>query len=215
MPASTQRAHFEPAWTGDSFVGLRQVSRHDLGPDGIRATDTNLQWFWRKRRRGQPRTGEAFALHWRDPARNNFRYIVTKRGRVRPMTRAELRRTHWTPAQVHRWRRGPSKHSAKPRTYKAMARRAVALDVVIIGELKTPAFRRPVPAQYVVDAAVAVGHPPWFMALYGSMPRCRGKCRAVIKAGGQFAVIFGRFQRLRPTFRRAVRSWRVKPTRVW
>lgn len=216
MPITTQRAHFEPAWKGDRFIGLKIVSKSQLGPDGIRAIDNNIQWFWRKRKKGSPRSGEAFALHWRNPARNNFPYIVDEQtGRVRPMTPAELRRTDWQPSEVHRWRRGKSKHSAKPRTYKAMARRAAKLGVVICGELKTPAFRRKIPAQHVVNAAISVGHPPWFMALFRSMPYCRGKCKAIIRAGGQFAVIFGRYQHYRSKFHKAVKRWPVQPTRVW
>lgn len=214
MPASTQRAHFDPAWRGDSFAGIDTVAKQSPGEDGVRAIDNNFQWFWRRRRRLGRRRGIAFALHWRDPGKNNFRYILDG-GRVRPMTRAELRRTRWTAEQVRRWRRGPSRTSAAPRTYAAMVRHAVAKDVVICAELKSPAFRRRVPAQTLVAAAKRAGHPPWYMALYGSMPYCRGKCKAVVNAGGEFAVIFGRYQHHRTYFRRAVRSWRVKPTRVW
>jgi len=214
MPPSTQRAHFEPAWKGDRLIALDQVAARPPGPDGINAIDCNFQWFW-----NDPKIpaegGEAFALHYAAPGRNNFTYINAGNGRVREMTRAELRRRKWRPEQVRRWRRGPTLDSASPKTYRQMAAHAVEVGATITGELKSPAFRRHIPARHVVTAAKQAGHPPWFMALYGSMPFASGKCAAIIGAGGEFAVIFGRYQSLRAGFRKAVKTWPVKPTQVW
>ena len=217
MPAHTQRAHFEPSWKGDRLEALAEVARHPLGRDGIRAIDCNFQWAWRDPA-DHTKGGGAFALHWGNPAQDNYHFIVLEGGRhTRPMTRAELSLNvaHWPLEAVHRWRRDASHTSARPPTYAAMVREAVRLDVVICAELKSKAFRLLGPAAHLVHTARHYGHPPYFMALYRSMPYCREKCAHVVRAGGAFAVIFGRFPEHRAAFAQAVPSWPVQPTRVW
>lgn len=97
-----------------------------------------------------------------------------------------------------------------------MIREAVKLGVTITAELKSKAFGLELgPAAHLVATARHYGHPPYFMALYRSMPYCREKCAHVVRAGGAFAVIFGRYPEHRTAFAQAVKSWPVKPTRVW
>lgn len=218
MPAQTQRAHSDPSWVGDRLGALDDVARQGRGPDGIIAADRNFQWAWHDPR-FHSRGGAAYCLHWEDPHRNNYRHILEAGGkRTRPMTRAELGRsiTRWRASDVRRWRRTSSIHSERPPTYVAMARKAVAVGVVITAELKSNAFAEQLPARQIVNAAKRAGHPPYFMALYGSMPLCRQKCQAIVRAGGQFAVIFGNWQYLRKgRFAVAVKFWNPKPTRTW
>lgn len=214
LPKHTQRRHFEPAWKGDRLSAMAVVGHMRPGRDGIRAVDVNLQWYWHRGQVGI--SGEAFAGHYAAPGRNNWRSIVDG-DRIRPMTRAELRKTNWAAEDVHRWRRRVGEGWEQPATYRQMAAAAIAHGVRIIAELKDPAFALDVVAHYIVAEAAAAGHPPWFMALFGSMKKCREKCSAIRRAGGQFLVIFGRAsltRRWRPVFRVRVRTWAIKPNAV-
>jgi hypothetical protein len=159
MPASTRRAHFEPPWRGDRPLGILATARKRPGPGGVRAIDVNLQ---------VSKEGTAWASHWGVPKKDNWKYIVDAHSHhVRRMNRAELRRPMglWTDAEIVRWRRGPSKASARPHTYREMARLAVHHGVTICGEVKSRRFAEPAVAAKLVNDARLVGHPPWFMAL--------------------------------------------------
>lgn len=218
MPANTQRAHSDPSWLGDRLAALDDVARQPKGPDGIRAADRNFQWAWHDPS-NVSRGGVAFCMHWEDPHRNNYNFILTSDGkRTRPMTGGERGRSilKWRATDVYRWRRTSSVHSERPPTYAEMVRKAVAVGVVITAELKSNVFATKMAAQQVVNSAKRAGHPPYFMALYHSMPYCQQKCQAIINAGGQFAPIFGNWQYLRRgMFAVDVKRWNPKPTRVW
>lgn len=217
MPAHTQRAHSDPSWKGDSLAALDLDKHRTKGPDGIIALDKNFQWVWNDPK-DHSKGGFAVCMHWGNAGQNNYHHILTDGGkRTRPMTPAERSRSinDWRATDVRRWRRTASVHSERPPSYAAMVRKAVQVGVIIIGELKSSAFATKMAAQQVVNAAVRAGHPPYFMALYGSMPKCRQKCQAIVKAGGQFAVIFGTYQWRRKQFHLAVKLWNPKPTREW
>lgn len=207
MPAATHRAHFEPPWRGDRLAAIYAVGRKRPGPGGVRAIDVNLQ---------VSKEGTAWAAHWGIPKKDNWKYILGTNGHVRKMTRAELRKPMgtWTDAQIHRWRRGRTAGSARPHTYREMARAAVHHRVVICGELKSRRFAEKAVAEKLVADAKAVGHPPWFMALI-NMKNCRGKCEAVRNAGGHFAIIFGRFRSLARRAPADWHAWSPKPSRIW
>lgn len=207
MPPRTNRAHYTPSWRGDRPAALQQVGRKRLGPGRVRAIDVNLQ---------VSKDGTAWAMHWGIPKKDNFKYILATNGRVRKMTAAELRRnvSAWTDAQIFRWRRGRVKPSARPHTYREMARIAVLHHVVICGELKSRRFAEKAVAERLVHDAKLANHPAWFMALI-NMKNCRGKCEAIRDAGGHFALIFGRFRGLARRAPADWDRWRHKPTRIW
>jgi hypothetical protein len=218
LPRRTQRKHWEPAWKGDRLSAMAVLGHVAPGRDKIRAADTNYQWYWRRGQKGI--AGEAYACHYAAPGKNNWRHIkagATAKS-IRPMTRTELRRTEWDAEDVALWRRPKAKGGwEKPATYRQMARAARAHGGYIIAELKDAAFALLAVARYMVAEAAAAGHPPWFMALFGSMTKCREKCAAIKQAGGQFLVIFGRAsltRRWRPVYRLRVRTWSIKPDAV-
>ncbi|MCW2758046.1 MAG: hypothetical protein JWO46_1792 [Nocardioidaceae bacterium] len=210
MPAHTQRHHFEPPWRGDGPHGIDVTSHDKPGPDGLRCIDQNYQ---------VTRDLEPVCMHWARPRQNNYRYILNPGAkRARKMTVREANRpvSRWTLSDVRRWRRTAAADSARPHTYAELAAYAVKHGVTICAEMKSGKFARDDVAARFVASAKAVGHAPWGMALYGSMARCAGKCRAVIDAGGEFAVIYGRYRkRFQPVFKRTRRTWLVQPTRVW
>lgn len=183
MPAVFPRDHYEPPWKGDSLVGILLTARRPAGKDRYKVIDQNYQW-------GQEC---AWCLHWGIPARDNYLYYLEPGAKkARPMSFRE-RHKHvngWTDAQISRWRRSPDPKSARPRTYATMCKYAVAHQVIIVAELKSPAFATQKAAEYMVDTALKLGHPPFYMALI-NMRYCAGKAKAIHMAGGQFAVIFG------------------------
>lgn len=208
MPARTNRAHFEPPWRGDRPLAIIAVGRKRPGPGGVRAIDVNLQ---------VSRDGTAWAAHWGIPKKDNWKFILDARShRVRKMTKDELRRpmSQWSDEDIAHWRRGATRTSPRPRTYREMARLAVHHGVVICGELKSRRFAETNVAERLVADAHAAGHPPWFMALI-NMKDCRGKCEAIRNAGGQFAVIFGRFRILARREPADWSSWHPKPNHLW
>jgi hypothetical protein len=217
MPEHTQRAHSDPSWTGDSLAALDTVAKMAVGPDGIRAADRNFQWAWNDPK-DHSKGGIVFCLHWAHPPLNNYHYLLEPGAKkARPMTHAETARSvsRWPSALVRRWRRTADPKSAQPPTYGAMVKKAVSVGVVITAELKSDEFAIPEVAAQVVATAKFYKHPPYFMALWYSMPNCKGKCEAIVNAGGQFAVIFGTHQEYRTRFAEAVKTWPVQPTRIW
>ena len=85
------------------------------------------------------------------------------------------------------------------------------VGITIVLELKNKPFARRAIAEQIVRTAKNAGHRPVFMALY-NMAKIREKAAAVVKAGGQFAVIYGKRQFLRRLSRHAAKKWAVKPT---
>lgn len=212
MPTNTRRAHYKPSWRGDSVRAIRRLGRRSGEPK----IDVNFQWIWEDPR-DHTLGGKARAMHWTKPFRNNYHFILEPESRrARPMTRAERNRPvgAWRDADVRRWRRTWRATSAHPPTYQTCVNAAVRAGVVITAELKSPAFGTDAAAQYLVNAARHAGHPPWFMALI-NMKNCRGKCEAIERNGGQFAVIFGRFRSLARKPPPDWAAWNPKPTRLW
>jgi hypothetical protein len=215
MPARLPRKHFKPSWRGDRPAAIRALGRKAKRQHRDLAIDINFQWVWIDpfdRAKG----GRARAMHWTTPKRNNYRWILERNGKCRRMTRTELNQpvSRWKDAEVARWRRTRNPHSERPNGYGGLVRLAVQNRVIIAAELKSPDFARDVAARYLVNAARAAGHPAWFMALI-NMKNCRGKCEAIERNGGQFAVIFGRFRRLARKPPADWSDWNPKPTRLW
>lgn len=204
MP-NTQRAHADPK-AGDGKAFIRKVARSRAGADGIKAADCNFQLVRDKQGRDM-----AVMMHWTTPAANGYTRVKTARG-WRGMTTAERRRpaSSWGFEGVRTWRRP---NGERPMTYGEAVRYAASKGVVIVAELKSTRFASEAKMREMVAAAKRAGHPAWFMALYGSMRDCRGKCAATIDAGGQFQVIFGKHQKFARTTPPDWSDW-VKPTRV-
>lgn len=214
MPPRTRRWHAPKGkgeWWGDRLQALNVAARQDY-----RYIDQNVQWAWRNPA-DHALGGTAFVMHWGFPGRDNYRFILDPHTRrVRRMTRTELRRPifDWPAAQVHLWRRHRWRSSARPMSLAVHARRATAVGIQIIPELKARAFMQHLPAAQVGATMRRHGQQPWFMALW-SMWGIEQKTAAVIDSGGQFAVIFGGRTERMPAAEAQIRQWKVQPTRVW
>jgi hypothetical protein len=183
MPAVFPRDHYEPPWKGDSLVGILLTARRPGGHDHYKVIDQNYQW-------GQKC---AWCLHWGIPEKDNYHFYLEPGAKhARRMSFRERHRhiSGWSDAQVSRWRRSESPKSARPQTYATMVKYAVSHHVIIVAELKSPAFNTAQAAHYMVNTAKAHNHPPFFMALI-NMRNVRSKAKAIHLQGGQFAVIFG------------------------
>ena len=214
MPLQTQRAHFDPK-VGDSWHAIQRTAHLSIGQDAIRALDMNFQLVPRRipdGHGGYAIVWVAMSMHWAKPGKNGYDRFVGADGQIHMMTRRQRRMTaqEWGYDGVMTWRRATGE---RPLTYEEAIAYAAEHGVVITAELKSPRFAR---AQATLEAMVtackAVGHPAWFMALI-TMKDARGKCAAVIAAGGQFALIFGRFRWTRKPKDWA--AWKPKPTRMW
>lgn len=202
-----------PEWTGDTLGALDVAKR-----EGFRYIDQNGQFVFRDphaARNGGSLSGTAFVMHWPDPARNNFRFIIDGK-RVRPMTTIELHAAvndYWTEADVRRWRRGPSGDSERPQSYAAHAGHAAHVGICLVLELKNAAFAHDHVAQQLHATARRVGHRPIFMALWG-LPKIKAKCEAFVKAGCEFAVIYGNDpgHRMKHIADRETQLWAYPPT---
>ena len=188
MPRALPRTHFKPSWKGDRLYAIKLVSQMKAGGDGKKAIDMNFVWGQHK----------AWCLHWNTPYMNNYYfYLDPGAKRARRMKTKELRRPvqQWTDVQIARWRRSPNPNSAKPASYATCVRYAHSKGVIVVAELKSAAFATEEAASYMVRNAKKSQHPAYFMALL-QMKNCRGKAEAIHKAGGEFAVIFGRAKSL-------------------
>ncbi len=217
MPKKTQRHHFDPSFKGDGLHGIDVVAKDPVGPDGIRCGDFNFQQVWTDPKDHSKGSG-AMCMHWGNARQNNYHYIVVKgTKRVRKMTEEELDRhvSEWHNEDIYRWRMTADYDSTAPVSYATMVKYAVKKNVYIAAEIKSKTFGEGDIMEHLVKTANYYGHPPWFMALYRTMPGCRDKCAATIRGGGQFAVIFGTSQNNRTRFYAAVKTWPEKPTRVW
>lgn len=207
--------HAKPA-ASDNYGFLASLNADECA-------DVNLQWVWHNPRfRTKESGGAGFGLHWADAIKNGYRWIVDVRTkRVRRMTKAELHRSlsKWSTAGVMRWRRGPSKNSARPRMYSELCAYVRKHGGTIVGELKSLAFGT---YGWIMEQLVATakrhGHAPWFKAL-ATMRLAAAKCAHTVRAGGQFALIFGKAikgRAARLTRGRAITAhWSVPPTRIW
>jgi hypothetical protein len=173
-----------PYWLGDSPRAVARAARMKVGADGGRYVDVNVQKTY----------DGAICMHWGNPGKNGYHYIVSGRRR-RALTRAETHRplTHWRSSQLVKLRRtrrpGLSYASrVRPYTYYEMVRYAASKRVTIIGELKSPGFGVASAAKQLVRWAHAAHHRPWFMAL-AEMANWEGKAKAVHDAGGEFALL--------------------------
>lgn len=216
MPRSTRRRHESPKY-GDAQSAIARARGGCL--------DINLQTvlvdLGDGRRRHMPVTG-----HWGRLGSDGWTHTTLGRQRgLRRLTRAEKRLTYqqW----VNRHGRGlralqslrkPGRRGSAPTdsclTWNQAVAHAERVGTVLTPELKS---RRFATHSYISEHMVAVcrkhDHPLWAMALL-NMWRPQDKCRRMIGAGGQFALIFGRARHLARGSSK-IRSWPVQPTRIW
>ncbi len=201
MPPSTQRHHESPR-RGGAQSAIRRTSALALGRDGIRAIDMDFSLV----------DGVALSLHSNTPRRSGYSRYVDPSGHLRKMTRAQarMRASAWGVAGIQSWRRP---NGDRPLTYAAAVRYAVARGVVICAELKSRTFASVQVMSSLVADSQRADHPAWFMALL-NMKNAKGKSHTVRAAGGQFALIFGRFRSLT---RHPPRNWSTwtKPAQIW
>lgn len=203
LPGHVHRRHEHPD-TSDNYGMLHRLSREPVGADGILAGDINGQLFWSRKDNRYVIAG----AHWRAPGPNGYTRIRRRLGRgTRPMTTKELHRTSWTWEQAQRWRRP---NGERLRTLDELYAMAVLLGVVIVLELKNPAFTYLNVATDLVAAARRHDHPAWFMVLDDLRPRY--KVAAVRQASGQIALIFGRDGTERPG---DWDRWTHYPNQIW
>jgi hypothetical protein len=171
--------HLEPYWLSDSPRGIR-IARRSTPKDRKCFKDLNLQELL---------DGDGF-IHYGTPRRNGYRFI-TKRSGIgrRALTVKELDRNFyfWTSKDFKRLRRtrylGTSYESrVRPMLYRQGIRVCVRHNVVPCVELKSIGYTN-------ASRVVKLMHPvALFMALY-KLPYCLKKGQAVIKSGGQFAIL--------------------------
>lgn len=204
MPVNPVRQLHDTPARGDNKSAILRAAQ----PGGPFAIDGNLTIL----------CGEIWLLHWTTAARNGYTRVVDKRtGHVRPMTKFERHApgSWWGKSGIKRWRRPNGEH---PLTYDEAVAFAVKHHVVIIGELKSRLFAQQKWANKVVAIAKKHDHPAWFKGLF-NMKFPGGKAKAIRAAGGQFALIFGKFVKGRKARlaagRRTTKKWVKQPTRIW
>jgi hypothetical protein len=221
MPAQLRRGHAIGAeWRGDrrsAIVNQRKAinraTQHRWLPMPAPSRDMNFHWHWRDPS-NHALGGDHRCHHWADPRRNNYRfYLEPGATKARRMTRAELRRTVWTDAEVARWRRTSDPHSAYPERYAVLAKVGHDNDVYVIPEWKNADCGTSQAAASFVQAARLAAHPPWSMALL-NLPGARAKSEQIQHAGGSFALIFGSLT-ARARKPKDWNQWSPKPTRIW
>lgn len=185
IPGWTDRLHLEPYWLGDSRFAIRTAARKAPGKDRGRFIDLNFQ-----------RTLDGVVnCHWGTARKNGFFYIVTRFGKRRPMTEAELDRPigQWKTADVIRWRRtariGTSLASRiRIYTFAEQVRYAWRRGVIVCAELKSETFDDPRVAVQMVAVLTRLKAIAYFMTLV-TMPNWGPKLRAIHQAGGQTALL--------------------------
>lgn len=176
MPEHTHRAHFK-----QDHPFCDQVATLDAAKRGSGFADMNAV----------PCKDADVNLHWTDgPAKNHYRFIVGRFGRVRPMTEAELHRPvlAWAVKDVRRWRRTRSRFSARPATVRRRQWQARRRRVVICWELKSRAYANPPLARRFVGVVKASKWPAYYMTLM-SMRDWGAKLKAFHDAGGETALL--------------------------
>lgn len=204
LPAWVHRRHEEPN-TSDNYGAIDRAAAEPVGPDGVRANDTNVQAWWAPRRRCYVVAG----MHWRQPGWNGYTRIKRRFGiGTRALTAAERVKTDWTWGQVRRWRRP---NGERPRTLGELYAYGFRRGVIQIPELKSMEFAtHPEIAASMVADAKAHDHPAWSMVLDSMYPR--NKVENYKTAGGRIAIIAGSDGlHLPPHYD----SWTVKPDRIW
>lgn len=199
MPQAAVRQHHESPSRGDNYGAIRRA-QHGF-------YDGNMQYF----------LGIIWMMHWPTPARNGYTRVVdTHTGKTRRMTLRERRRPagKWGVDGIRRWRRPNGEY---PITYEEAITYGSKIGACCIGEMKSRAFAEPKVAAMAVAAAKKHDHPAWFKTLY-NMKYPQAKTAAVRLAGGQMALIFGRFVKGRAARvrvgRRFTAKWKVKP-HIW
>jgi hypothetical protein len=215
MPENTQRNH--PAYKrANSYAAIRATARKPLGPDHVRCLDWDMQTIVVTI--GGRRVTIPISGHWKTLGANG--YTRWNDGhRTRRLTRAQKRMTTqaWvdrhggTIAALHQPRRA---NGDRYLTWEESVTYAKSHGVILTPELKSLAFALPDVAQAMVAVCKKHDYPLWAMALL-RMKNCRGKCEAIVGAGGQFAVIFGRFRSMAARRPADWANWRHKPTKIW
>lgn len=177
--------------TEDNYGFLRSLT-------GNKGADVNARVVWVDRRKKTKESGcLIFALHGETPASNGYEHIMDG-NRCRPMTKAERHRRlgSWNAADVMRWRRGPGRRSARPRTINQMYGYVSRHGGTCIVELKDRLFRVEWICQQLLADAHRHNHAPYFKVL-ANMAFLLEKCEAMTTAevagvNGQVAIIFGK-----------------------
>lgn len=195
----------------DNYGFLRSLT-------GDKCADVNLTWVWNDLdNKTEAGGGAAFGLHYADPWRNGYKWWRVG-NRVERIPEGRRRSSRWTVAEVRRWRRGPHMNSPRPHMYSELLTYVKKRGGTIVGELKSQAFTLPWVMEQLVHTAKRRNHAPWFKAL-ANMKRPAEKCAAAVGAGGQFALIFGKFVKGRGARlakgQEITATWPVKPTRIW
>lgn len=214
MPKATQRRHFDSD-KSDCESSIRRTAQGPVGPDGVRAVDFNVQVVVVKIAGRSVRV--VVSGHWQKIGWNGMTHVRTSKG-LRRLTRREKRMTYQQWVNLHDGDleallslRRPN--GDRPLTWEQAVRLAKDLKVVLTPELKSRAFVRADVAEHLVQVCGEHDYPLWSMALL-SMRYCKGKCYAIVDAGGQFAIIFGR-QRYLAYGPNLIKNWTLSPSRIW
>jgi len=216
MPAATGRLHLSTK-VGDSYHGIRLCANRPAGADKLKALDWNMQTVV-VMVPGRGLQVVPMSGHWPQLGKNGYKRCRQRTGGVRRLTRAERRMTYQEWVDKHdrsldALKAVRRRNGDRPLTWGEAVQYAVVHGVVLIPELKSRAFARVDVAEGMRWACEKFDHPFWAMALLNMWGASR-KCAAVRAAGGQFALIFGRFRRLARGTNK-VKGWSSKPTQIW
>lgn len=199
-PRNARTGHVEQ-WLGDSPAYIDLAGKQEIGRDGGRYIDINLQRVGAGFKRKNPQlkvTDTAYGLHWESAKKNGFLYIETNAltKKRRPMTTEELFRhvEYWDPREVKKWRRtlkaerGNYASTVRPYTYAELVRYCRRRRVIPCFELKSRSFADLEFAKRMHKVIAPIRWQVYFMALV-NMADCREKGEAFVGAGEQFAVL--------------------------
>lgn len=215
MPAKTGRYHPKSYKVSNAKAAIDACARQPIGSDKIRCMDTDVQVVWMTV--SGERIRVAICAHWDILGKEGWIYAVVN-GRRRALTKTELKYTH------QQWidRNGGNKaalqmlrrpNGDKPLTWWDAVAYAKTKGVVLTPELKDVRFAIPEVAERLVDTCRKMNYPCWAMALL-AMSNPAGKCKAIIEAGGQFAMIFGNWAYW-SLGKSRIKDWPVRPTQNW
>lgn len=217
---NTQRLHL-PTTKGDSAAGIRACQHKPAGPDHVKCLDYNTSVV--KYRNAQGETKYIIhGAHWSRFRMNGYTLWRDKQGHYHKI---KGKQRFWTYQQwVDHYKGaagGPTQalhmlyrpNGDPVQTWVEAVGYAKRCGVVLTPELKSVLFALNVVAEQFVNVCKTRDYPCWPMALL-KMRRAKEKCHAIIKAGGYFALIFGKF-RSQARGENKVRDWPTKPTVIW
>ena len=198
-------------------MAINACAARPAGADKLKALDFDVQAV--QVVEGGKHVWRVIGSHWGKLGKDGYVRWVDANGKTHALTRAQKRMTFQRWINMHGGRASAVKMLRKRNGdtvlyWEEAVSYARAKGVVLCPELKSRAFALyDGPAQYMAWVCKRYDYPLWSMALL-SMWGPNLKCARMRKAGGQFALIFGRF-RLSARGKNKIAGWSVKPNQIW